>query len=82
MTAWLGVRAELGDAALEIDHRQLVLEPEGVASSIAAFLELPEDAAARLGRYIAQPGRSRPTRISAQPIRWSTWASTNTQPGT
>ena len=52
MSAWLAVRGELGSAALEIDHRQLVLEPEWVASSIAGLLELSGGAAARFRRYI------------------------------
>ena len=38
MTAWLAVREKLGGAALEIDHRQLVVDPQEVASLIAAFL--------------------------------------------
>ena len=41
MTAWLAVREKLGTAALEIEHRQLVLDPIAVATSIASFLELP-----------------------------------------
>jgi hypothetical protein len=53
MTAWLAVRGELGSAALEIDHRQLVLDPQHVAASIGAFLELPEAAAARFSRYLS-----------------------------
>jgi hypothetical protein len=52
MAAWLEVRGQLGNAALEIDHRQLVLDPDVVASSVASFLELPEAAAARFGRYL------------------------------
>ena len=52
MTAWLGVRGRLGSAALEIDHRQLIVEPREAAASIAAFLELPEAAANRFSRYI------------------------------
>src|SRR4029077_6304744 len=47
MTAWLAVREQLGNAALEIDHRQLVLNPEAVSFSISAFLGLPSSAAAR-----------------------------------
>jgi sulfotransferase family protein len=54
MTAWLAVRGKLGTAALEIDHRQLFLDPRDVATSIAVFLELPEPAAARFSRYICQ----------------------------
>jgi hypothetical protein len=52
MTAWLAVRGKLGDAVLEIEHRQLVLDPDAVASSIASFLKLPEAAAARFRRYL------------------------------
>jgi hypothetical protein len=52
MAAWLEVRSQLGSAALEIDHRELVLDPDAVASSIAGFLELPPAAAARFGRYL------------------------------
>lgn len=52
MAAWLEVRAQLSSAALEIDHRDLVLDPDAVASSIAGFLELPQAAAARFGRYL------------------------------
>ncbi len=54
MKAWLTVRNELGSAALEIDHRQLVLDAPGVASAIAAFLELPEAAATRFSRYLRE----------------------------
>jgi hypothetical protein len=52
MSAWLTVRGELGNAALEIDHRQLVLEPWEVASTIGAFLEIPEPARERFGGYL------------------------------
>jgi len=54
MSAWLTVRGELGSAALEIDHRQLILDPDAVASAIAAFLELPPSAVARFSRYLSQ----------------------------
>ena len=57
MTAWLAARDELGGAALEIDHRQLVTDPQEVASLIAAFLELEDPAAARFSDYL---GQSRP----------------------
>jgi hypothetical protein len=52
MTAWLAVRGKLGAAALEIEHRELVLDPDVVATSIASFLKLPEAAAARFHRYL------------------------------
>jgi hypothetical protein len=54
MTAWLAVRDELGGAALEIDHRQLVVDPQEVASLITAFLELEKPAAARFSDYLSQ----------------------------
>jgi hypothetical protein len=57
MTAWLAVRDTLGDAALEIEHRQLVLDPDAVGTSIASFLQLPDAAAARFQRYL---NKSRP----------------------
>jgi len=57
MEAWLAVRGKLGAAALEIEHRQLVLDPEAVATSIADFLKLPDAAAARFRRYL---NKSRP----------------------
>jgi hypothetical protein len=57
MTAWLAVREKLGDAALEIEHRQLVLDADAVASLIANFLQLPDAAAARFRRYL---NKSRP----------------------
>jgi len=53
MTAWLAVREKLGGAALEIDHRQLVVDPQEVASLIAAFLELEKPAAARFTDYLS-----------------------------
>jgi hypothetical protein len=59
MTTWLAVRDKLGDAVLEIEHRQLVLDPDAVASSIASFLQLPDAAAARFSRYV---NKSRPER--------------------
>ncbi len=52
MTAWLAVRDTLGDAGLEIEHRQLVLDPDAVGASIASFLQLPEAAAARFLHYL------------------------------
>ena len=52
MTAWLAVRGKLGHAIMEIEHRQLVLCPDAVASSIVSFLQLPEAAAARFSRYL------------------------------
>ncbi len=54
MSAWLAVRERLGAAAVEIDHRQLVLDPQGVAASVADFLELPQSAGARFVRYLSQ----------------------------
>src|SRR5580658_6815068 len=54
MTAWLAVRDQLGAAAIEIDHRELVLEPQQSAARIAAFLDMPQAAAARLTRYVCQ----------------------------
>ena len=54
MTAWLEVRDTLGKSALEIEHRQLVLEPDTVVTSIAKFLQLPEDAVARFRGYLTQ----------------------------
>jgi hypothetical protein len=52
MTAWLAVRDKLGEAALEVEHRRLVLDPDAVASSIENFLQLSNGAAARFRRYI------------------------------
>lgn len=57
MTAWLAVRDQLGEAALEIEHRQLVLDPDAVATSIASFLQLPDATSARFHRYV---NKSRP----------------------
>ncbi len=57
MAAWLAVRDTLGDAALEVDHRQLVLDPDAVGTSIASFLQLPDAAAARFLRHV---NKSRP----------------------
>ncbi len=53
MTAWLAVRGELRGVALELDHRQLVVDPQEVAGSIAAFLDLPLMAATHLTRYLS-----------------------------
>ncbi len=54
MTAWLGVREQLGNSALEVEHRQLVLEPATVVTAIAKFLKLPQDAAGRFGNYLTE----------------------------
>jgi len=62
MSAWLAVRKELGNAALEIEHRQLVLNPRDVASSIVAFLEMPELAVEGLNGYLCS---SRPEQTDA-----------------
>jgi hypothetical protein len=62
MTAWLEVREQLGDSVLEVEHRQLVLNPQTEASSIANFLELPEASAASFVSYICEmrPERTDP----------------------
>jgi Sulfotransferase family len=52
MRAWLRVRAQLGEAAIEIDHRQLVCDPAGTSASINAFLGIPEPAATRVRDYL------------------------------
>jgi hypothetical protein len=52
MSAWLAVREELGSAALEIEHRGLVIAPDEVADSIAAFLELTQTAAMSLASHL------------------------------
>jgi hypothetical protein len=52
MTAWLAVRDQLGDSALEIEHRQLVLDSDAVATSVASFLQLSDGAASRFRRYV------------------------------
>ena len=54
MSAWIEVRDQLGDSVLEVEHRQLVLDPQAQASSIADFLDLPEAPAARFNRYIRE----------------------------
>ncbi len=54
MSAWLTVREQLGSAALEVEHRQLVLEPDAVVASIAKFLQLPQDAADRFRGYLIE----------------------------
>jgi hypothetical protein len=54
MRGWLAVREQLGDSALEVEHRQLVLEPGAVVSTIAEFLQLPQDAAARFRSYLTE----------------------------
>lgn len=54
MTAWLEVRGALGSSALEIEHRQLVVEPDAAVTTIAKFLHLPEDAAIRFRQYLTQ----------------------------
>ncbi len=54
MAAWLSVRDKLGDAALEIEHRQLILDPDSVTASIASFLHLPDAASTRCCRYFHQ----------------------------
>lgn len=53
MTAWLDVRDELAGAALEVDHRRLVLDPGATVATIAEFLEMPPETLARLHSYLA-----------------------------
>lgn len=52
MSEWLAVRDKLAGVALEIDHRQLVLDPGGTAASIAEFLQMPVEYADRLRSYV------------------------------
>jgi hypothetical protein len=60
MSAWLQVRDSLAGSAIEIEHRQLVLDPDGTIASIAAFLEMPAESAERLRRFVndQQPERT------------------------
>jgi hypothetical protein len=53
MSEWLVVREQLTGVTLEIDHRQLVLDPRGVGLKIVEFLNIPEPAAVRLDRYLS-----------------------------
>jgi sulfotransferase family protein len=53
MAAWLDVRDRLAGAALEVEHRQLVLEPHAALSAIGKLLELPDQAAARFREFVA-----------------------------
>jgi Sulfotransferase family len=52
MSAWLAVRTQLVGAALEIEHRHLVLDPCGVASEISDFLQMRDEPSARLSRFL------------------------------
>lgn len=52
MRAWLRVRAQLKDAAIEIDHRQLVSDPARTSAAITSFLDMPEPAATKVRDYI------------------------------
>ena len=54
MSAWLAVRDQLGTSALEIEHRQLVLEADATATTVAKFLQLPQDAAGRFRSYLTE----------------------------
>ena len=54
MSAWLAVRDQLGTSAIEIEHRHLVLEPDATVTTIAKFLQLPQDAAARFRSYLTE----------------------------
>ena len=63
MTTWLRVRSKLASSALEVDHRELVLDPERTAGSIAQFLELPEAAAEQLRLYVS---KNRPEQTDQQ----------------
>jgi hypothetical protein len=52
MAAWLVAREKLTGAALEVEHRQLILDPETSASSIVDFLEMPDAAAESFRHYL------------------------------
>jgi hypothetical protein len=52
MAAWLAVRDKLAGNALEVEHRQLALDPGAVATAIAALLGLPEEAATRFRQFV------------------------------
>lgn len=52
MFAWRTVREELGTAAIEIDHRQVIDDPHGVASEISGLLGLAEEDSVALSSYL------------------------------
>ena len=47
-TAWLDVRRQLGDAALEADQREMALNNDAFAAKISHFLQVPPQQAERL----------------------------------
>jgi len=68
MAAWLGRARRLAGAALEVEHRQLVLEPDAALSAIAELLELPDQAAARFREFVMGNRPEKPMRTSVPPI--------------
>ena len=58
----LHVIAVTKETKLEVEHRQLILDPDRTAASIAQFLEMPAAAAGRLRSFINdhQPERTDP----------------------
>jgi hypothetical protein len=57
MSAWLAVREQLAGAALEIEHRNLVLDPGAVVAMIVKFLQVPDEPALLLQQFF---GANRP----------------------
>ena len=52
MEAWVAVRPELGTNGLEIDQREMLLEPDYVGRRVGNFLELEEFEARSLGAML------------------------------
>jgi len=52
MTAWLDVREQLAETAFELEHRDLVLDPDAAAARISEFLQMPDGSAARFREYL------------------------------
>jgi len=53
MMAWLDVRDVVGDAGIEIEQRDIALEPDAVAECIGGFLGLGEERTAGIRRVFA-----------------------------
>jgi hypothetical protein len=61
MQCWLDVRDELGEAAIELDQRDLALEPVRIGGEIARFLDLGPEATDLLARALAEDRPERTT---------------------
>lgn len=66
MHAWMDVRGQLSDCHIEIEQREIALDPTGTAARLASFLALDPDQHASVARVLRRRRPERTGRIESK----------------